>query len=392
MFRAGRTRDGTLALTRAGLPPGTQILSASRHGSDRWARSAKVVAKLPDGTVRPYFLRGSAGESGKQMMRGEYESLLAIWNVVPTFCPRPIGWGAFKSKPNTYYNLSVFHERVSSPPDPGAFATMLARLHTRSKSPDGRFGFPVATFFGEVLNERVGADSWEECFTAAIRHLLALDEEINGADEALVELREELIARVIPRLLRPLVKIKPALIHGDLCLSNAGIGDSDSVEGSGNVMVWRPAAMYAHNEFELGMWRAVVNGFDRRFLRAYLKQVPISEPKSDFEDRNALYALRHVIACSIRYPGSAKYRLAIADEMRALVRRFSPGPDKALPLPGVDEEETLVDEVDGDGATVLVGTGTVAPPPPLNKAAKSEKVGNRAKSKSIVGGKLVKRL
>jgi hypothetical protein len=41
----------------AGLPAGTQILSASRHGSDRWARSAKLVAKLPDGSVRPYLLR-----------------------------------------------------------------------------------------------------------------------------------------------------------------------------------------------------------------------------------------------------------------------------------------------------------------------------------------------
>ena len=46
-----------LRLTNAGLPQGTQILSASRHGSDRWARTAKLVARLPDGAVRAFLLR-----------------------------------------------------------------------------------------------------------------------------------------------------------------------------------------------------------------------------------------------------------------------------------------------------------------------------------------------
>jgi protein-ribulosamine 3-kinase len=319
-------------------------------------------------------------------MRGEFESLGAIHSVVPTFCPRPISWGAFKSKPNTYYNLSLYHERVSAPHDPTAFCAMLARLHTRSRSPDNRFGFPVATFFGEVLNERMAADTWEECFTTGLRHMLTLDEEINGIDDVLVVLREELIARVVPRLLRPLEtggrKIRPALIHGDLCVANAGTSDSD---GGTGVMVWRPAALFAHNEFELGLWRAVGNGLDRRFLRAYLKAVPISEPKMDFEDRNALYALRHVIACSIRYPGSAKYRLAIAEEMGALVKRFSPGPDKAL-LPGFEEEPIPEGEAADEGA-VFASAGPLSTKVIKNGSA----TGTRGKSKSIVGGKLVKR-
>jgi protein-ribulosamine 3-kinase len=316
------------------------------------------------------------------MMRGEFESCAAIHNAVPTFCARPIGWGAFKSKPNTYYNLSHFHERVSPPRDPAAFAALLARLHTRAKPPADnhhhhqRFGFPVATFVGgEVLNEPIAADTWEEAFTLGLKQMLALDDEINGVDEALVALREELIARVIPRLLRPLRGITPALCHGYLCAANAGVTED------GDTMVWRPAALFAHNEFELGMWRAVANGFDGRFVRAYLKLVPISEPAEDFEMRNALYALRHTVAASIRFPGSDKYRLAVRDEIAALVGRFSPGPEWPLRL---EENEDVVVELEAEGVTVLVAAGTVA-----NRVVRP--AGTRVKSKSIVGGKLVKR-
>ncbi|KAI5849863.1 Fructosamine kinase-domain-containing protein [Tricharina praecox] len=321
------------------------------------------------------------------MMRGEYESLSAIHSVVPTFCPRPISWGAFKTKPNTYYSLCVYHERTSGPSDAAAFCSMLARLHVRSRAPDNRFGFPVATFFGEVLNEKMACESWEECFTACLRHMLALDEEINGVDDTLVALREELIARVVPRLLRPLEsggrRIKPALIHGDLCAANAGAADSADGVGS-NAMVWRPAALFAHNEFELGHWRAVRNGFDSRFLRAYLKLVPISEPKQDFEDRNALYALRYVIACSIRYPGSAKYRQAIVEEMGSLVGRFSPGPEIGL-SPGYVEEK----EQEGrDEAAVFASPGVHS-----MKVVRSNSTTTRGKHnyKPPIGGKLVKR-
>ncbi|KAF8545130.1 Fructosamine kinase-domain-containing protein [Trichophaea hybrida] len=336
----------------ARFPSGTKILSASRHGKDRFARSAKVVARLPNGEIHSFLLRGSAGESGKRLMRGEFESLGAIHSVVPNFCPKPICWGTFRSICNTFFNLSMYHERVSPPKDTTAFCASLAKLHTRSSPPDSRFGFPVHTLLGEVLNEKIATETWEECFTAGLRHMLELDEEINGVDDTLVTRKEELIARVIPRLLRPLEtggrKIRPALVHGNLCAANAGEIDS------GGVMVFRPAAVFAHNEFELGIWRAVRNGFDRRFLRAYLKLVPISEPKADFEDRNALYALRHLIAYSIRYPGSAKYRREIIVEMGRLVERFSPKPERFGKEDEIVRVVEVVEEQKEDEAKMVV--------------------------------------
>ena len=322
------------------------------------------------------------------MMRGEFESLGAIHSVLPTFVPRPVSWGAFRSKPNTFYTLTTFHERAAPARDAAAFCAELAKLHTRSRAPDGRFGFPVATFFGEVLNERQACDSWEAAFTAGLRHILGLEEEVNGVDDALAAAREELIARVVPRLLRPLEtagrRLRPALVHGDLRLANAGVVEADEGGPAGRVMVFRPAAMYAHNEYELGLWRSARNGFDSRFLRTYLKLVPISEPKADFEDRNALYSLRHVVACSIRYPGSAKYRSCILEEMTRLVARFSPPPDRAL---STDDDAAMFmygyDENDETKSGSVVAVS--------RNGSMSEKTSLRARGLSNVAGRFVRR-
>lgn len=341
------------------------------------------------------------------MMRGEFESLGAIHSVVPGFCPKPVCWGAFRAAPGSFFSLSTCHERVAAPHDPAAFCAQLACLHTKSAPPAaagaaalaaaitgastasaaamasaaaasafsataygstgigcngrGSFGFPVGTFFGDVLTEKMACATWEECFAALLRHMLQLDEDVNGADDALAQLREELLARVVPRLLRPLEsggrRVRPALCHGDLRAANAGSAEC------GAVMVFRPAALYAHNEFELGPWRSVRHGFDRRFLRAYLRLVPPSEPRADFDDRNALYALRHLAACSIRYPGSAKYRREIAAEMARLVDRFTPKPERAWYDADVRFCEDLLaddgtaEDDDRDGMAVPGATG-----------------------------------
>lgn len=334
------------------------------------------------------------------MMRGEFESLGAIYSAVPGFCPKPVCWGAFRAAPGSFFSLSTCHERVAPPADPAAFCARLARLHTKSvpssatasgaaalattlagttassaaaaaaatasaATAAGSFGFPVRTFFGDVLTEKVACATWEECFAALLRHMLQLDEDVNGADDTLVQLREELLARVVPRLLRPLEsggrRLRPALCHGDLRAANAGSAEC------GAVMVFRPAALYAHNEFELGPWRALCHGFDRRFLRAYLRLVPPSEPRADFDDRNALYALRHLAACSIRYPGSAKYRHEIVAEMARLVDRFAPKPERAwYDADARFRDDLLADDGptedpdgdgDGDGVAVPAAAG-----------------------------------
>ena len=54
--------------------------------------------------------------------------------------------------------------------------------------------------------------------------MLQLEEEARGSSEELKELSEQLLEKVIPRLLRPLetgpIALEPCLIHGDLWYGN----------------------------------------------------------------------------------------------------------------------------------------------------------------------------
>lgn len=37
--------------------PGTKLESAHEYGSSMWAHTVKLNAKLPDGSMKPYFLK-----------------------------------------------------------------------------------------------------------------------------------------------------------------------------------------------------------------------------------------------------------------------------------------------------------------------------------------------
>ena len=45
------------------------------------------------------------------MCEGEYESLKAIYEVSPTFVPKPYAWGKFSQQsPETYFLLAEFRD------------------------------------------------------------------------------------------------------------------------------------------------------------------------------------------------------------------------------------------------------------------------------------------
>ncbi|KAI5785723.1 Fructosamine kinase-domain-containing protein [Pyronema domesticum] len=293
------------------LPRGTTLLSASRHHTDHLTRSAKLVTRHADNSVHVYLLLGSSGSLGRQLLLGHHASLGTIHSYLPRLCPKPIGCGRFTTFKG-YFTLSTFHRRLGPPSDAGTFLARLVKLH-RIEAPDGKFGFRVPTFSGEVLNPAMSMDTWEECFTALLTHALQTEEEVNGVDKELSSLTEELLQMVIPRLLRGL-KVKPVLVHGDLTVENSG--DTDSVS---QVMFWRPAVLWGHGEYEMGAW-----AWGSRWIRGYLKVGDIAEPREEWEERWRLYGLRHTIGRSVRYPGSTKYRRMIKEEVRWLVERFRP--------------------------------------------------------------------
>lgn len=207
----------------APFPEGTKAVSKTPHGHALWTITSRVEIELPDGKRRVLFLKVVQGDDpGKWMMHGEFETMNAIYQNQPTLAPEPICWNNYKSDPHTWFFLCSFHEFGTAMVDPEPFASKLAALHTKSISPNMKFGFHVHT----SIADEEWSDTWEECFVKMIRKLLELELKQWGEDKELQDLSTQLLDTIIPRLLRPLTEddrfIRPCLVHGDLWYGNTG--------------------------------------------------------------------------------------------------------------------------------------------------------------------------
>lgn len=185
------------------------------------------------------------------MMHWEFESMSAIHTVLPNFAPKPVAWGTYETISETHFFLCQFREMIDEMPDPHRFTARLAALHEKSKSPEGKFGFHVATCTGNLPQNNKWEASWETCFTKSMRQALDLELEAKGPDPEFNTLIPVLFEKVIPRLLRPLESevrfVKPSLVHGDLWYANSGI-DVDT----GESLILDACSFYAHNECKPG--------------------------------------------------------------------------------------------------------------------------------------------
>ena len=60
----------------------------------------------------------------------------------------------------------------------------------------------------------------------------------------------------------------------------------------------------AHNEYEIGNWRAPRHRLsDKTYIQNYKCNFPVSEPKEEWDARNLLYSLRYDLAAAIIIPG-----------------------------------------------------------------------------------------
>jgi len=181
------------------------------------------------------------------MMHGEYTSLLEIRKVSPSFAPTPICWGSCSEDPSRHFLLMEFRNFGSELPSTEDFARELAHLHKQSNSPNGMFGFPMRTYNGNLPQDNAWTKSWEESFAKGIRSMLAMEEEVRGGSKELQELSQDLLTKVIPRLLRPLEtqgrSIKPSLLHGDLWIGNIACD-----KATGQPVVFDSSAYFGHHE------------------------------------------------------------------------------------------------------------------------------------------------
>ena len=243
-----------------------------------------------------------------EMLSSELVSMTAIYKATPDFAPEPIAWGTYASDPDIYFFLCSFHEMSDEElPDIQGFSAKLAELHRKGKSSNGKYGFSVTTFNGNLPQDNRWTVTWEEFYVQGMKRMLELEEEAQGPSADLRALYVPIYEKVIPRLLRPLETggrhIEPCLVHGDLWYGNASTD-----LGTDLPIVFDACCFYAHNEYEMGTWRPVRYKLGRPYMEAYHKFFPISAPEEDHDDRNALYAIRADLHASALYPGNTRYR------------------------------------------------------------------------------------
>lgn len=273
------------------------------------------------------------------MMHGEFESMSALYSIVPDFVPKAHAWGSYKSIEDMHFflcdfqyvnysfsdmanhrclqeiqfdcehQLTINSDMTEELPDINRFTANVARLHLNSVSPNGKYGFHTTTYMGPLPQDNTWCDTWEEFFIRGMKRMLLLEEKAQGYNEELKELTTKMYEKVIPRLLRPLTvlnSIKPVLIHGDLWYGNCCTDNATD-----QPIVFDACAFWAHNECnhlfffvwlagnvfanyvedEIGTWRAVRYRFGKQYINAYQKHYPISAPCEDHDDRNALYSM-----------------------------------------------------------------------------------------------------
>ncbi|KAK7977290.1 Fructosamine kinase-domain-containing protein [Apiospora saccharicola] len=280
------------------------MLEGIPWGASAWTTTYKykVTAELADGTRRFFFVKTAKGPFSAVVMEGEFNSLQSISSVSPGLVPQVHGWGKMTGEPDTYFLAMDFLDLNMTLPGPTVFGLAIADLHRNSTSPTGKFGFSTPTCHGRHVQPNDWDESWSRYFSRLLTSFFEIYIGVNGHWREYEEAFATLRARVIPRILEPLQAdgrvLKPCLVHGDLWEDNTGIDVN-----TGGPVIYDASAMYAHNEYELGMWRQ--NGFKigSEHIEAYLQQYPPSEPAYHFDDRNRLYSIKFKLAHSSGWPG-----------------------------------------------------------------------------------------
>ncbi|KAL8808904.1 MAG: hypothetical protein Q9200_003908 [Gallowayella weberi] len=273
------------------LPKGAKLISANAHGASFWTQTARLDVVLSDGTEMPYFLkvwgcqnrftgqtntnalvirllkmtlakacsqevilpRGS--QKAKLNNRTEYESAKLLHAFSPNGLPEPVAFGTYASDPNSHFYLCAFIDMELRIPDPSKFCAILAEMHQNSigHSPEGRYGFHVSTYQGNMPQNNGWTDTWEEYYIRGLKDFIKQEQAVHGPSEELEELLVPFFKKVVPRLLRPLEwgekKIKPCLLHGDIWYGNIA-----EKTGTGDPIMFDPAAFWAHNECGLSIF------------------------------------------------------------------------------------------------------------------------------------------
>ncbi|KAI0020974.1 Fructosamine kinase-domain-containing protein [Xylariomycetidae sp. FL0641] len=304
------------------LPSGTQVLSISPSGASYWVRTAKIGTLDGDGEPKDYFVKVREapfmsllaiqvhqGPRGRASVYHEFHTMSIFRKVSPDMVAEPIAYGSYRNPDmkDTWFFISRFHKMSDDIPDVHEFPRLVAEMHEKGVSPDGRFGFPFVKQGAANPLPTPLCDTWEECFTRRLKSDFENEDKTQGCDPEIAVLKKLILRKVVPRLLRPLEtegrKLIPRLCHGDLWDGNASTDMS-----TGQPMIFDPAGIYAHHEYELAPWRCPRHQMTDQYIEEYCHYFPPSQPAEDFEDRLRLYMLRFDMLSSSLYPGNVRFR------------------------------------------------------------------------------------
>ena len=69
---------------------------------------------------------------------------------------------------------------VEELPEIEDFTLSVARLYKSTLSPNGKYGFPVTTYMGPLLQDNRWCDTWEEYFVHGMQRMLQLERNAQG--------------------------------------------------------------------------------------------------------------------------------------------------------------------------------------------------------------------
>ncbi|KAK4033087.1 Fructosamine kinase-domain-containing protein [Parachaetomium inaequale] len=293
------------------LPKSGKVVRVHQLRLSNWCDTTRYDVELPDGTLESFFEKRAFGENGADLIQAHWHSESSIFKFIPEFTPRPIASGAYRSNPDAHYILMEFEDMDNETvPGPEEYMAAPAALQLRSlgQSPAGKFGFPVATLFGHLKHSNSWQSSWQVWWTNHMKFILEREEEIRGQHtEQNTRLVDDYMSKVLPRYLGPLESggrsIQPALCHTDLWPGNVKFKTD-----SGSAVVFDANALWAHSEVELGIIRNPTSQLGDAFIEAYLKKVPISKPREDFDSRIIMYMIRHEVCRASIYPDDPTLR------------------------------------------------------------------------------------
>lgn len=193
------------------------------------------------------------GEDGKRMATTEFQAMDVLHKIKPEIFVEPVCYGSYESVPDTHFFVAKFIEMSGEVPNAEILPALVADMHKSTACPTGMFGFPIETFGGNKAQMFPASESWEKCFTQGMKKIFKAELDAHEADEEMMNLEDEMVQKVIPRLLRPLEtegrSVSRTLVHDNLWAGNVSIDRK-----TGKLVIFSGTLVWGHNECESRSW------------------------------------------------------------------------------------------------------------------------------------------